>query len=151
MVLDGANGCPPGKRAAATKPATNNAWWFCSGRSVPCFPGRNGHLYSQTESLRKAISALEPFMYTLCIQPVKERSLAPRQCAIRRCLETHEVDTISGSRSVSFTLAGRDVHGCSGFVDSHPATWSEGSGFGGEIEPDSVCIQKWPAKTHVSS
>src|SRR5258708_32836819 len=49
--MDGANGCPPKKRAAATKPATNIAWWFCNGRSVPCFPGRNGHLYGQTESL----------------------------------------------------------------------------------------------------
>ena len=68
-----------------------------------------------------------------------------------RCLEAHEVDTISGSRSVPFTLAGRNVHGCSGFADSHPATWSEGSGFRVEIEPDSVCIQKWPAKIHVLS
>ena len=42
---------PAQKRAASTKPATINAWWFCSGRSVPCFPGRNGHLYGQTESL----------------------------------------------------------------------------------------------------
>jgi hypothetical protein len=41
----------PKKRAASTKPATNKAWWFCSGRSVPCLPGRNGHLYGPTESL----------------------------------------------------------------------------------------------------
>src|SRR5258708_1368214 len=72
-----------------------------------------------------------------------------RNARFGRCFETHEVDTIGGSLWVSFTLAGRDVHGCSGFVDSHPATWSEGSGFRVEIESDSDCMKKWPAKINV--
>ena len=45
LILDGANSCPPQKRAAFAKPTTNQAGRPCRGRSVPCFPGRNGHLH----------------------------------------------------------------------------------------------------------
>ena len=32
LILDGANGCPPKKRAASTKPTATNAGWYCRGR-----------------------------------------------------------------------------------------------------------------------
>ena len=53
LVLDGGNGCPPKERAASTKPENKMAERFCRGRSVPRFPGRNGHFQAQTDSLPK--------------------------------------------------------------------------------------------------
>src|ERR1700747_607564 len=55
----------------------------------------------------------------LCIQSayrLSRNDLLPQGNArCGRCFETHEVDTISGSLRVPFTLAGRNVHGCSSF------------------------------------
>jgi hypothetical protein len=45
----GADGCPPQKQAASTKPMTGELALFCSGLFVPCFSGRKGHLYGQTD------------------------------------------------------------------------------------------------------
>jgi hypothetical protein len=55
---------------------------------------------------------------------------------------------MSGSLWVSLMLGGRDMHGCSSFFDSLPATSFDDSGIRVKIDPDLVCIQKWLEKIH---
>src|SRR5713226_3022506 len=50
LVFERTHNCPPQERAASTKTTATDQRWFCRGLTVPCFPGRRGHVSLQTES-----------------------------------------------------------------------------------------------------